>query len=113
MIGVMCCTSMLRTVFSHVRVSLRLLREPRVPLLLKTLPVLAAAYVVSPLDLVPDVLPMSEGSAPDVQAGQSNVEPVREQRPVGEVLGEAPVDGVINIARNQPPVLQHFLDVGV
>ena len=63
--------------------------------------------------IVPDVLPMSEGSAPDVQAGQSNVEPVREQRPVGEVLGEAPVDGVINIARNQPPVLQHFLDVGV
>jgi uncharacterized membrane protein YkvA (DUF1232 family) len=50
--------SMLRTLFSHVRVSLRLIREPRVPLLLKTLPVLAAAYVVSPLDFVPDVLPV-------------------------------------------------------
>ena len=50
--------SMLKTLVSHVRVSLRLLREPRVPLLLKTLPVLAAAYVVSPLDIVPDVLPI-------------------------------------------------------
>jgi len=50
--------SMLRTLVSHVRVSLRLLREPRVPLLLKLIPVLAGAYVISPLDFVPDVLPI-------------------------------------------------------
>jgi len=50
--------SLLRTLVSHVRVSVRLLREPRVPLLLTALPVLATAYVISPLDFVPDVLPI-------------------------------------------------------
>src|SRR5947207_12653493 len=49
---------MLRTLVSHVRVSFRLLREPRVPLLLKLIPVLAAGYVISPLDFIPDVLPI-------------------------------------------------------
>ena len=50
--------SLLRTFVSHVRLTVRLLREPRVPLPLKALPVLAAAYVISPLDFVPDVLPL-------------------------------------------------------
>jgi len=50
--------SLLRTLVSHVRVTLRLLREPRVPLLFKLIPVLAAGYVISPLDFVPDVLPI-------------------------------------------------------
>jgi uncharacterized membrane protein YkvA (DUF1232 family) len=49
---------MLRTLVLHVRVTLRLLREPRVPLLLKLIPVLAAGYVISPLDFVPDVFPI-------------------------------------------------------
>ena len=49
---------MLRTLLSHVRVTFRLLREPRVPLLLKLIPILAAGYVISPLDFVPDVLPV-------------------------------------------------------
>jgi uncharacterized membrane protein YkvA (DUF1232 family) len=50
--------SMFRTLVSHVRVTLRLMREPRVPLLFKLIPVLAAGYVISPLDFVPDVLPI-------------------------------------------------------
>src|SRR6266481_5233370 len=50
--------SMLRTLVSHVRVTLRLLREPRVPFAFKLIPVLAAGYVISPLDFVPDVLPI-------------------------------------------------------
>ena len=50
--------SLLRTLVSHVRLTVRLLREPAVPLLSKALPVLAAAYVISPLDLVPDFLPV-------------------------------------------------------
>jgi len=33
-------------------------REPRVPLLTKALPLGAALYVVSPLDLIPDVVPV-------------------------------------------------------
>ena len=49
---------MLRTLFSHIRVTARLLREPRVPLIFKTIPLLAAVYVISPLDFIPDVLPI-------------------------------------------------------
>ena len=50
--------SLLRTLVSHVRLTVRLLREPRVPRLIKALPVLAALYVISPLDFVPDVFPV-------------------------------------------------------
>ena len=50
--------SLLRTLVSHVRVTLRLLREPSVPLLFKLIPVLAAGYVISPFDFVPDILPI-------------------------------------------------------
>jgi uncharacterized membrane protein YkvA (DUF1232 family) len=49
---------MFRTLPSNVRVTLRLIREPRVPLLLKLIPAAAAIYVISPLDFVPDVLPI-------------------------------------------------------
>jgi uncharacterized membrane protein YkvA (DUF1232 family) len=37
---------------------MRLLREPQVPLILKAVPVLASIYVVSPLDLIPDFVPI-------------------------------------------------------
>jgi uncharacterized membrane protein YkvA (DUF1232 family) len=37
---------------------MRLLREPGVPLLTKAFPILAALYVISPLDFVPDLLPV-------------------------------------------------------
>jgi uncharacterized membrane protein YkvA (DUF1232 family) len=50
--------SMVRTLLSHLRVSVRLLREPRVPVIFKVIPLLAAGYVISPLDFVPDVLPI-------------------------------------------------------
>ena len=43
------------TLLSHLRLAIRLLREPRVPLLTKAVPLLAALYLVSPLDVVPDV----------------------------------------------------------
>lgn len=49
---------LLRTLLSQVRLAVRLLREPRVPLLTKALPLLAALYVISPLDLAIDVLPV-------------------------------------------------------
>jgi uncharacterized membrane protein YkvA (DUF1232 family) len=50
--------SMLRTLVSHIRVTLRLLREPSVPFIVKLIPVAAAGYVISPLDFVPDILPI-------------------------------------------------------
>src|SRR3989440_8404181 len=56
---------------------------------------------------------MEKTPAPYVKARQAHVEAVREQRSVGEVLREAPVDGVIVTACNLPPVLQHLLDVGM
>ena len=49
---------LLRTLFSHLHLAGRLLREPRVPIHVKVVPVLAALYVISPLDVVPDVLPI-------------------------------------------------------
>jgi uncharacterized membrane protein YkvA (DUF1232 family) len=50
--------SLLRTLVSHVRLTVRLLREPSVPLLTKALPVLAGLYVIWPVDFIPDVLPV-------------------------------------------------------
>ena len=49
---------LLRTLFSHARLAVRLVRDPRVGLLVKTLPLAAALYVISPLDLIPDVIPV-------------------------------------------------------
>jgi uncharacterized membrane protein YkvA (DUF1232 family) len=42
----------LRTLFAHVRLAVRLVREPRVPLLTKALPLGAVLYVVSPLTIL-------------------------------------------------------------
>jgi uncharacterized membrane protein YkvA (DUF1232 family) len=43
---------------AHLRLAVRLLREPRVSIVAKALPLLATFYVISPLDLVPDVIPV-------------------------------------------------------
>ena len=43
--------------FSELRLAWRLLKEPRVPMFVKAVPALALAYVLSPIDFVPDVLP--------------------------------------------------------
>jgi len=50
--------SLLRTLAGRVRLSWRLLRDPGVPLLTKSLPVVAVLYLLSPLDFLPDVLPI-------------------------------------------------------
>ncbi len=47
-----------RTLLDSLRITLRLLREPAVPLMTKGLPIAAVLYVLSPLDFVPDVLPL-------------------------------------------------------
>lgn len=49
---------LLRMLFSQVRLAGRLLREPRVSLRVKAAPLLAALYLVSPLDVLPDFLPV-------------------------------------------------------
>ena len=47
-----------RSAYSSARLATRLLREPRVPGLLKALPLAGLAYVISPIDFIPDVLPL-------------------------------------------------------
>ncbi len=50
--------ALLRTLLSQARLAFRLLREPRVPMLRKAVPLLAALYVISPLDFMPDFFPV-------------------------------------------------------
>lgn len=46
------------SLFADLRLAWRLMREPRVAWVAKAVPALAALYVVSPLDFVPDILPV-------------------------------------------------------
>lgn len=46
-----------RTLFSHLRLAVRLIREPAVPRHIKSVPFLALVYLLSPIDILPDVLP--------------------------------------------------------
>lgn len=50
--------AVLRTLLANVRLAVRLIREPRVALFAKSVPILAVVYVLSPVDFVPDVLPL-------------------------------------------------------
>ncbi len=47
---------MFRAIIDQILVTWRLIRDPRVPLWTKAIPVLGIAYVLSPIDLIPDVL---------------------------------------------------------
>jgi uncharacterized membrane protein YkvA (DUF1232 family) len=48
----------LRTLVADVHLALRLLREPAVPLYVKALPFAGLVYVLSPLDFLPDIIPI-------------------------------------------------------
>jgi uncharacterized membrane protein YkvA (DUF1232 family) len=48
---------LLRALLTELRVALRLLRDPSVPLIVKTILPGAALYLVWPIDLLPDFLP--------------------------------------------------------
>jgi uncharacterized membrane protein YkvA (DUF1232 family) len=49
---------LMRTLLLQARLAVRLLREPRVPLVTRAVPVLAALYLISPLDFIPDIFPI-------------------------------------------------------
>ena len=49
---------MLWTMLAYVRLAVRLLREPHVTWSRKAVPLLAVLYVISPIDFIPDVLPL-------------------------------------------------------
>lgn len=48
--------SWLRGVILQIRLTWRLIQDKRVPLWMKAIPFLAVAYVVSPIDIIPDWL---------------------------------------------------------
>jgi uncharacterized membrane protein YkvA (DUF1232 family) len=47
---------MLRALIDQIRLTWALLRDPRVPIWAKAIPVVGLLYVLSPLDFIPDVL---------------------------------------------------------
>jgi uncharacterized membrane protein YkvA (DUF1232 family) len=47
---------MLRSIIDQLLVTWALLRDPRVPLWTKAIPILALGYVLSPIDLIPDII---------------------------------------------------------
>ena len=49
--------ALLRTLLAQLRLAIRLMRDPSVPLLMRALPLLALIYLVFPLDVIPDILP--------------------------------------------------------
>lgn len=49
-------TTGFRDTYDRLLLAWRLMKDPRVPIWYKALPVLILAYVLSPLDLIPDVL---------------------------------------------------------
>jgi uncharacterized membrane protein YkvA (DUF1232 family) len=50
--------SLLKAFWTHVRLAVRLVREPRVQWWCKSIPLAAAAYVLSPIDFLPDIVPL-------------------------------------------------------
>jgi uncharacterized membrane protein YkvA (DUF1232 family) len=49
---------LLMALLRDVRLAIRLLREPRVPMLAKAVAPLAAIYLLSPIDVLPDLFPV-------------------------------------------------------
>jgi uncharacterized membrane protein YkvA (DUF1232 family) len=47
----------MRSMFEQLKLAMRLLRDPRVPMALKIIPGLGAAYILSPIDIIPDFFP--------------------------------------------------------
>lgn len=56
-----------RDVWNQARLVWLLLKDPEVPIYLKLLPLAAVAYVIFPLDLVPDLMPLL-GQVDDISA---------------------------------------------
>ncbi|MBI1279952.1 MAG: DUF1232 domain-containing protein [Anaerolineaceae bacterium] len=49
---------MLRALIDQIRLTWALLKDSRVPIWAKVIPILGIVYVLSPLDFIPDVLPI-------------------------------------------------------
>ena len=49
---------LLRTLLDHARLALRLIREPAVPAMIKAIPIVGGAYLIWPIDILPDLFPV-------------------------------------------------------
>ncbi len=49
---------MLKGLLDHGRLVLRLMGDKRVPMYLKALPIASLVYLISPIDFIPDVIPV-------------------------------------------------------
>jgi uncharacterized membrane protein YkvA (DUF1232 family) len=49
---------MLKSIYNHLRLAWRLLRDVRVPSVLKVLPFAPLLYVLFPIDVLPDMIPV-------------------------------------------------------
>lgn len=65
--------AILRALVSRLRLAWRLLREPAVPGLVKALTLLPLAYVLFPLDFLPDIIPVL-GQLDDIGVALAAVE---------------------------------------
>lgn len=49
---------MFRGFITQLRLTWRLIRDPRVPLWTKIIPFITLGYILSPIDIIPDLLPI-------------------------------------------------------
>jgi uncharacterized membrane protein YkvA (DUF1232 family) len=50
--------ALLRTLLEQARLALRLMRDPAVPQGIKAIPILGGAYLIWPIDVLPDLFPI-------------------------------------------------------
>jgi uncharacterized membrane protein YkvA (DUF1232 family) len=96
-----------RSLLEQLRLGWALLTDSRVPLALKVIPIVAVAYLVSPIDLVPDIFPVL-GQLDDLGILMAALSMFNSLAP-GDVVSEhiarlrkLPVDRVINVKAQEP-----------
>ncbi len=50
--------AMLKVLLQQLRLAVRLMRDPAVPAAIKAIPVLGGAYLIWPIDVLPDLIPV-------------------------------------------------------
>lgn len=107
---------MIRALLDQVMLTWRLIRDPRVPLWAKGIPLLAVVYILSPIDVIPDVLivlgqlddlgiligamRLFESVAPAYIVEEHRLDLMRRQRPLETV--DAPGYTVLHETQEKP-----------
>jgi uncharacterized membrane protein YkvA (DUF1232 family) len=97
--------SFFKTLLEQVKLSWSLFTDSRVPVLLKIIPLVALAYLVSPIDLVPDIFPVL-GQLDDLGILMAAVSAFNSMAPADIVaehisrMRKLPADKVVNVKAN-------------